>query len=308
MIEIKVGGSVVSVQETVLLYSGSAGTHICHFTFDAGWDNFRKSAVFRVGGRAVTAFIDEESCCALPWELLTRANIGLQIEVGVYGVSTAAEVLTTVWDSIGTVRDGSELGNDAREPGEGVYDQIMAGIQRIDEKVVSYNEQAQAQAASFANPTKMVVLIDEEKIEKMATDENFRAQYEGVIANAAAQMNNLGNQISSGNYSNVTAYGIQLNDDGTTSFFAVLDEQLEVNKERLEKQLEKKADERKAEKKEADRERLEGIRNGDGKKIVTAASVEELLVKIQDANFESRSNNVMTEQEKLVGQKFDFSI
>ena len=145
-------------------------------------------------------------------------------------------------------------------------------------------------------------------VDQMATDENFRAQYEGVIANAAAQMNNLGNQISSGNYSNVTAYGIQLNDDGTTSFFAVLDEQLEVNKERLEKQLEKKADERKAEKKEADRERLEGIRNGDGKKIVTAASVEELLVKIQDANFESRSNNVMTEQEKLVGQKFDFSI
>ncbi len=155
MIEIKVGGSVVSVQETVLLYSGSAGTHICHFTFDAGWDNFRKSAVFRVGGRAVTAFIDEESCCVLPWELLTRANIGLRIEVGVYGVSTAAEVLTTVWDSIGTVRDGSELGNDAREPGEGVYDQIMAGIQRIDEKVVSYNEQAQAQAQQAESAAKL---------------------------------------------------------------------------------------------------------------------------------------------------------
>lgn len=190
------------------------------------------------------------------------------------------------------------------------YEQLKEKYSNMEFILVSKDmkEQAQAQAGSFANPAKMVVLIDEEKIEKMATDENFRAQYEGVIANAAAQMNNLGNQISSGNYSNVTAYGIQLNDDGTTSFFAVLDEQLEVNKERLEKQLEKKADERKAEKKEADRERLEGIRNGDGKKIVTAASVEELLVKIQDANFESRSNNVMTEQEKLVGQKFDFSI
>jgi len=137
MIEIKMNGSVVSVQETELLYSGSADTHLCHFVFDAGWDTFRKSAVFRVGGRAVTAYIDEEGCCVLPWELLTRANIGLQIEVGVYGVSAAAEVLTTVWDSIGTVRDGSEIGNDAREPGAGIYDQIMAGIQRTDEKVTS---------------------------------------------------------------------------------------------------------------------------------------------------------------------------
>ena len=145
MIEIKVNGSVVSVQETVPLYSGSADIHVCHFTFDTGWDRFSKSAVFRVGGRAVTAVVDEKDCCTLPWELLTRANIGLQIEVGVYGVSAAAEVLTTVWDSLGTVRDGSEIGNDAREPSAGVYEQVMADIQRVDEKVVSYNEQAQTQ-------------------------------------------------------------------------------------------------------------------------------------------------------------------
>lgn len=190
------------------------------------------------------------------------------------------------------------------------YEQLKEKYSNMEFVLVSKDmkEQAQAQAASFANPAKMVVLIDEEKIEKMATDENFRAQYEGVIANAAAQMNNLGSQINSGNYSNVTAYGIQLNDDGTTSFFAVIDEQIEANKERLEKQLEKKADERKAEQKEADRERLDALKNTEGRKIVTASSVEELLVKIQDANFEARSNNVLSEQEKLVGQKFDFSV
>lgn len=143
MIEIKVNGSVVSVQEIEPLYSGSADTHICHFTFDTGWERFGKSAVFRTGGRAVTAVVDEQDCCTLPWELLTRANIGLQIEVGMYGVSAETEVLTTVWDSIGTVRDGSEIGSDAREPSAGVYEQVMAGIRRVDAKVVSYNEQVQ---------------------------------------------------------------------------------------------------------------------------------------------------------------------
>ena len=56
------------------------------------------------------------------------------------------------------------------------------------------------------------------------------------------------------------------------------------------------------------KERLESLKGSDGKKIVTAHSVEDLLVKIQNAAFELRSNNVMTEQEKLVGQKFDFSV
>ena len=62
------------------------------------------------------------------------------------------------------------------------YEQLKEKYSNMEFVLVSKDmkEQAQAQAASFANPAKMVVLIDEEKIEKMATDENFRAQYEGV--------------------------------------------------------------------------------------------------------------------------------
>lgn len=139
-IQIKVNGPVVSVQNEEPLYSGSADVHRCCFTFDENWDGFSRSAVFRVGDRAVTAVVDDEGVCTLPWELLTRANIGLPIEVGVYGVSASAEVLTSVWDQIGIVRDGTELGNDAREPGAGVYDQVMASVQRIDEKVKDYSD------------------------------------------------------------------------------------------------------------------------------------------------------------------------
>lgn len=190
------------------------------------------------------------------------------------------------------------------------YEELKNKFSNMEFVLVSRDmkEQAQAQAASFANPAKMVVLIDEDKVEKMATDENFRAQYEGKIASAGAQMKDLGTKISQGNHSNVTAYGIQLNDDGTTSFFAVLDEQLEVDRERLEKHLEEKAKERKAEYRDANEKRLESLKNQDGKKIITASTVDELLQKIQDADFEARSNNVITEQEKLVGQKFDFSV
>lgn len=143
MIKINVDGSVVSVQETEALYSGSQNAHTCSFVFDTFWENFMKSAVFRVNGRAITAVIGKDNTCVLPWELLVRDNIGYGIEVGVYGVSADEEILTSVWDSIGTVREGSELGNDAREPSAGVYEQLAAGIKRVDNKVVSYSAEVQ---------------------------------------------------------------------------------------------------------------------------------------------------------------------
>ena len=44
--------------------------------------------------------------------------------------------------------------------------------------------QVQQNAAAYGNANKMVVLIDEEKLERMATDESFRKKYEGIIASS----------------------------------------------------------------------------------------------------------------------------
>lgn len=143
MIQINVNDSVVSVQETEALYCGAQNTYTCSFVFDRSWDSFLKSAVFRVNGRVITAVIDENNSCVLPWELLVRDHIGSNIEVGVYGVSAEREILTSVWDSIGAVREGSELGSDAREPSAGVYEQVMASVQRVDDKIVSYSAEVQ---------------------------------------------------------------------------------------------------------------------------------------------------------------------
>ena len=135
MIEINVNGSVVSVQQTEALYCGSRDVYICSFSFDKSWDKYRKSAVFRAAGRAITAVVAEDNTCLLPWELMQRDSIGHEIEVGMYGVGADGEILTSVWDSIGTVREGSAVGNDARDPSVGVYEQVMATLRDVDEKV-----------------------------------------------------------------------------------------------------------------------------------------------------------------------------
>ena len=78
------------------------------------------------------------------------------------------------------------------------YEELKKKYSNMDFILVSADqkEYAKSKAASYANANKMVVLIDEEKIEKMASDENYRKQYEGIIANAASGLSQLGKQLS----------------------------------------------------------------------------------------------------------------
>ena len=86
----------------------------------------------------------------------------------------------------------------------------------------------------------MVVLIDENKIERMASDENYRKQYEGIIANAASGISQLASSLSATGTS-VKGFGMQVNDNGTASYFAVLEKSSAAQKERIEKKaVEKK--------------------------------------------------------------------
>ena len=175
-------------------------------------------------------------------------------------------------------------------------------------------------AASYANPAKMVVLIDEDKIERMATDESYRKQYEGIIANAASGMSQLSKSLS-GN-SSVKGYGMKVNGNGTASFFAVIDKSLAAQRKRIEKKAQekkeaKKAEEKRAKKKEQQEKLEESWEKDSGKTenlydedtvTVQASSIEELLKKINDVTFESMSDYARTEEEKKIGQSFDFSI
>lgn len=175
MIEINVNGSVVSVQTTVALYCGSQDVHTCKFIFDTSWESFSKSAVFRVNGKTITVLVDADNSCILPWELLVRGNIGQDIEVGMYGVSADTEVLTSVWDSLGTVREGSELGIDAREPSAGVYEQVMSNVRRVDAKVDNYNAEVQTQVQRAESAASSALGSAESAAESETVAKNFAA-------------------------------------------------------------------------------------------------------------------------------------
>jgi len=206
------------------------------------------------------------------------------------------------------------------ETAQKYYEQLKKKYGNYDFILVSRDEKANAQAnaSKYANGLKTVVLIDEDKIEKMATDENYRKQYENVLSGAQAKLDQLKEGMESAG-ANVKGYGMQVNDNGTVSYFAVLKKSSEAQKARIEKKAEAKKEEKRAEsrkeRKAASEKSLskskeknikEASEETDDSELLTADSLEDLLNKISDFIFIERSNNVQTESELQVGQNIDF--
>ena len=217
------------------------------------------------------------------------------------------------------------------EKGAKYYEQLKAKYGNYDFILVSKDqkENAEANAAQYASKNKTVVLIDEEKIEKMATDSEYRKKYENILSGAQSQIEQLAKSL--GNTAGVKGFGIKVNDNGASSFFAAVDKNATANAKAQQERIEKKAAEKREAKKNASKkeneERLERFRDknrtekadkadetdqedrifGDEDiEVVSANSMEELIKKIRDVAYASMSDNVMTDAELAVGGHIDF--
>lgn len=159
----------------------------------------------------------------------------------------------------------------------------------------AHTENAKELASNYNSNKSMIVLISEDEVEQMATDEATRTQNEKLIEDAKAAMPDLMKQMKEAGVE-VKSFGMEFNDDGTASYFAVVDKSMAAQKERIEKNLAEKREEKKTEEKNHKKEDLT---------TVTASSMEELIKKLKDSLYEAKTQSIMTEQEKMVGQHFD---
>jgi len=184
----------------------------------------------------------------------------------------------------------------------GQYDFILVGK---DEK-----ENVKKNTAKYANGIKTVVLIDEETIEKMSKDEKYRQKYEGILSGAEAQIEQLKSELEKSG-AQAKGFGIEVGDNGTAKYFAVLKKSSADQKARIEKNAEKKKAEKAADKKAAAKaDKADGssfsVSDDDEEEIVFKAdSIEELLQKINDHILDEKSDNAVTEAEKMIGQHID---
>ena len=222
------------------------------------------------------------------------------------------------------------------------YSKLKAKFGNMEFIVVSKDMKArvQANAAAYGNARKQVVLIDEEKLERMATDEDYRNKYEGIIAMSQAKLLEAKNSLASSGAA-VKNFGMSVDSNGTESFFATVEKSQDLQKERIEKKaeekraqkkaaekkaqkeaqkerIEKKAAERKAERKEAEERLREDASSEevtdeedifeDEKEYVTISShtLQDLVRNVQTYSYDSAAGHVMTDAEKMVGSHIDF--
>ncbi len=219
---------------------------------------------------------------------------------------------------------GRVIGNaKLSEEGEKYYEELKKKFSNFDFVLVSEDQKdyAKSHVSQFMNPNKPICLINEEKIERMATDEKYRKQYESIIEKSSVNLNAFKSSVEgSGMGGNVKGYGINVKDDGTTEFFAVMQKSADQQRARIEKHhAEKKAAEKKAEKRAQHEKWEEKLQHRDNKEeaadiksdterpiMITAGSIDELMKKISDYNMNLRTDSVRTEEEKQLGQNIDY--
>ncbi len=196
------------------------------------------------------------------------------------------------------------------------YEQLKEKYGDMEFVLVSKDrmEEVKKNAAAYGSANKTVVLIDDEKIERMANDEEYRKKYEGLIEKGRQQMKSMAEKL--GPNESVKGFGMQVNDDGTLSYFAAMEKSSKAMNEKLaEKRAEKKAEAKAADKKAQKERALERLQekrsekpnfDPDSVETVSADSVEALLDKISELDFSKRADSILTESEKQVGSSIDY--
>ncbi|MBP3487533.1 MAG: hypothetical protein J6K53_03960 [Roseburia sp.] len=190
------------------------------------------------------------------------------------------------------------------------YEKLKAKYSNMDFILVSPDkkEEAERNKGMYASSKELLVLIDSDKIEKMAEDEVYRSKYEGILSMASAQVNQMKQELGSKGDS-VRSVGMSFDDHGNASFFAVVDKSLAKQRERIEEKRAEAREDRKEAAKKADEKAKADKTAGKGDEVtVTASSWEELLKKIDRVLYEERADSLMTDAEKKVGQSFDYTI
>ncbi len=191
-------------------------------------------------------------------------------------------------------------------------------------------QEAEMMKGSFASGNGLTVLIDTDKIERMATDEKYAKQIESILTNASSQLNTLKTSLESN--PNVKSYGMSINKDNRASFFATVDKQMKEQREKIkerreEKRAEAKAKEKADAKKEAkdkiaedrkvkldekygvDKKQEDSYYDYDSEEdtvTIEASSVEELLRKIEAYEKYGTLDNKYSLNS--LGKKIDYSI
>ncbi len=222
------------------------------------------------------------------------------------GLTSESSLIPTTKAGYGTVIGDVKLSDKAKE----YYTKLKEKFKGADFILVSKDnkEQVEKNASRYGSSAKPIVLIDDEKIEKMANDPEYAKKYEGLIESSLNKLEAARNSLAASG-ATIKNFGMSVGEDGKTSFFAVLEKASEtanrIREKNLEKHKEEKAKEAKEESKEERDEFIERIAEDDREYIeFKSGSLEDLIDSVSKYAFDS-SEKALFAQEGL-GQSIDF--
>ncbi len=186
-----------------------------------------------------------------------------------------------------------------------LLEEMKKTYSNMDFIVADYETEEEAAAYLSRGTKEFSTLIDPDTLEAMAADEEVKAKYTGILDDAVGQLKDIKEKLGDDN-EDVTRVGISIDKNGQVSYFAELEKSGERQKEWIEKTREAKKEERAEQEKKAQEQKDQDIAaQGRTKKtLVQAGSVEELLEKIKNVDW----NQIRSEEKPVTGGKFDFSI
>lgn len=178
----------------------------------------------------------------------------------------------------------------------------------MDFMVADFDKGDNAKEILSHSNKEFTVIFSSEELEKMAANPKYYSEKMHSIDGAIRMSEEInakygferafGKMEGTTNDVAITKFGISFNSDGSTTLFAELEKASSKQKEWLKKLQEQKAEDKKAiEKKEQSK------LTDDKKTTVQASSLEELLEKINEVNWDT-----VKEDTKVIGSRFDYSV
>ena len=184
-----------------------------------------------------------------------------------------------------------------------LLEQLRKTYGNMDFMVADYESEEEAAKYLSRGTKEYSVLIEPELLEEMASDEETKEKYLGILNDATDKLSKMKEQLGD-TKDEVIHMGVSVGKDGTVSYFAELEKVSEKQRERIEKAREEKKEAAKEEEKEAAGAVGKSISGKAKKTTVKASSVEELLEKIRNVDWSTVKSGEMTES----GSRFDLKV
>lgn len=133
VISLRVSKNTLTILNTAPITTKNSKYLYAQFSFDMDWVNMQKTAIFYQKPNNVKQVLLTNNGCLIPWEALELVG---NLYIGIYGTQGTSRITTNVVSIM--CQEGSfRKGTPPREPSPDIYEQILAQLTEMDEKIAT---------------------------------------------------------------------------------------------------------------------------------------------------------------------------